>query len=53
MGKKYSQEEIFEKLKNIDKRIVFFGSNTDPYIKEEQETQCTRKILKLFLKYVT
>lgn len=43
--------EIDEKLKNIDKRIVFFGSNTDPYIKEEQETQCTRKILKLFLKY--
>ena len=41
--------EIDEKLKNIDKRIVFFGSNTDPYIKEEQETQCTRKILKLFL----
>ncbi len=44
-------KEIEKKLKELDKRIVFFGSNTDPYIKEEQETQCTRKILKLFLKY--
>lgn len=43
--------EIEEKLKNVDKKIIFFGSNTDPYIKEEQEYKCTRKILKLFLKY--
>lgn len=43
--------KIDKELKNLDKRIVFFGSNTDPYIKEEQETQCTRKILELFLKY--
>lgn len=43
--------EIEEKLKNLDKRIVFFGSNTDPYIKEEAETKTTREILKLFFKY--
>lgn len=43
--------EIEKRLKEIDKKIVFFGSNTDPYIKEEQKTKCTRKILELFLKY--
>lgn len=43
--------KIENELKTLDKRIVFLGSNSDPYNIREEKFALTRQILELLLKY--